>query len=222
MPSIPFTISGTITDTSSAAASGAVVTITNRNTHKSLSATSNSDGAYEIEGSALDLGITANDWLLIHADYNGTQSGEVTKQVSAADLIVGIWENANITLKSGSLISDGICADDFLQILTDMGRVVSYKVVTKTTDPITGSETSTFAAASNKTVIFFREENRYIWDRDGLLEVGDSYVIAPTTLGIKRYDQYTIDGNTFYINNVTRRHVLGTAVADFGVCFLVA
>lgn len=120
-----------------------------------------------------------------------------------------------------SIQSDGVVASDFTQILTDFGRVVSYKVVTKTTDPITGSETSTYASASNVTCIFFLEQNRYIWDKDGLLEVGDAYIIAAPAVGIKRYDQLTVDGNTYYIENVTRRTVLQTSMCDFGVLFLV-
>lgn len=116
----------------------------------------------------------------------------------------------------------GVVVGDFTQIIGDYGRTVSYKVVTKTTDAITGTETSTFAAASDQTVIFFLEETRYIWDKEGLLQVGDAYIIAPTTSGIKRYDQFTIDSQTYYIENVTKRHVLGTAMCDYATCFKVA
>lgn len=115
----------------------------------------------------------------------------------------------------------GVSINDFAQILSDYGRTVSYSVVTKTNDPITGSETTTFATASDQTVIFFLEENRYLWDKDGLLEVGDAYIIAPLTLAIKRYDQFTIDGQAFYIENVTKRAVLKTAMMYYGVCFRV-
>ena len=118
---------------------------------------------------------------------------------------------------TGTLVS----AQDFVDILADMGRVVSYKVVTKTTDPMTGTETTTFAAASNKTVVFFLEKNKYIWDKEGLLEAGDAYIMALPATGIKRYDQFSVDGNTYYIENVTERHVLGVAMCTFGVCFLV-
>lgn len=115
----------------------------------------------------------------------------------------------------------GVVVGDFNQILADMGRTVSYSVVTRTTDAMTGSETTTFAVAANQTVIFFLEENRYIWDKEGLLEVGDAYIIAPTTLGIKRYDQFTVDSNTYYIENVIRRHVTTVSMADYAVCFKV-
>lgn len=120
-------------------------------------------------------------------------------------------------------MSDGVSSADFTgTILSDMGRVVSYQVVTKTVDPLNGVETSTFATAGNQTVVFFLEKNRYIWDKEGILAVGDAYVIASTTVGIKRYDRFSIDGETYYIDNVTRRHVLTTAMCDFGTCFLVS
>ena len=116
----------------------------------------------------------------------------------------------------------GISTDDFSQIIADFGRTVSYKVVTKTKDPMTGEETSTFAAAGNQTVIFFLEDQRYVWDKEGLLAVGDAYVIAPTTLGIKRYDKFTIDGQGYYIEKVVRRTVLTTSMQDYGTCFKVS
>lgn len=116
----------------------------------------------------------------------------------------------------------GVSTDDFTQILTDMGRTVSYKVVTKTNNAETGTEVTTFAAAGDKTMIFFLEENRWVWDKEGLLEVGDAYIIAPIATGIKRYDQLTVDGDTYYIENVTRRTVLTTAMVDYGVLFKVA
>jgi len=116
----------------------------------------------------------------------------------------------------------GVVAGDFTQILTDMGRTVSYKVVTRTTSDMQGEETTTFAAASDQTVVFFLEENRYIWDKSGLLQCGDCYLICPTTLGAKRYDQFTISGQTFYIEKVTRRTVCGVDMADYCVCFKVA
>lgn len=119
-------------------------------------------------------------------------------------------------------MTTGIVASEFTEILTDMGRTVSYKVVTRTQDGMTGEETTSFASASDQTVIFFLEENRYIWDKAGLLAVGDAYILAPPALAIKRYDQFTIDSQTYYIKNVTKRHVVGVAMLDAGTCFKVA
>ena len=111
---------------------------------------------------------------------------------------------------------------DFDQIFEDFKRTVSYKVMTKTTDSMTGDETTTFAAASNVDLVFFREDTRYMFDKEGLLEVGDGYLMAKLTTGIKRYDQFTIDSKTYYIENVTRRYVAGVAMMDYAICFFVA
>lgn len=116
----------------------------------------------------------------------------------------------------------GVATDDFSQIYSDFKRTVSYKIVTKTTDPMTGSETSSFGSANNVDVIFFLNENRWMFDKEGLLEMGDAYIMAPTSTGIARYDQFTVDGNTFYIENVIRRHVTSVAMVDYAVCFQVA
>lgn len=115
----------------------------------------------------------------------------------------------------------GVSTNDFTQILNDFKRTISYQVVTITPDGM-GNETTVFAAASNVDLIFFLEENRYLFNMEGLVQVGDAYILAPITTGIKRYDRITIGGESFYIENVIHRYVLGTAMLDLGVCFKVA
>lgn len=115
----------------------------------------------------------------------------------------------------------GIVVDDYNQILADFARTVSYEVVTKTTSGM-GDETSTFATATNYSLIFFKQECRWMFDKEGLVQLGDAYILATTTLGIKRYDRFTVDGNTYYIENVIRRYILGTAMFDYATCFLVS
>jgi hypothetical protein len=115
----------------------------------------------------------------------------------------------------------GISTNDFTQIYADFKRTVSYRVMTKTTDPTTGDETSTFAVASNQDVIFFLEENRYIFDKEGLLQVGDAYALIPLSINAKRYDQLTIDGSTYYIENTIQRYVLSTEMFTYAVLFKV-
>lgn len=119
-------------------------------------------------------------------------------------------------------MSDGISTDDFTQIFNDFKRSVTYKVVTKTVDGMTGQETTSYATPAAVNLIFFLEENRFIFDKEGLLQVGDAYIMAPTTTGIKRYDQFTIDSQTYFIENVTRRTVLTTTMVDYATCFKVA
>lgn len=119
-------------------------------------------------------------------------------------------------------MTTGVVATEFTEILADMGVTVSYKVVTRTTDNMTGEETTAYASASNQTVIFFLEEDKYVWDKSGLIKKGDAYIIAPTSLAIKRYDQFTYNSQTYYIENVTQRKVTGVTMCDFANCFKVA
>ena len=125
--------------------------------------------------------------------------------------------------KGGKIMADtGVSVDDFQQILADMGRTVSYKVVTRSQDSITGSETTTFAAAVDVTAIFFLNENKYIWDKEGLVAVGDAYLIVPITFGAKRYDQVTIDGESYYVDNTRNRYVLTVGMQTYCTLFKVA
>jgi len=117
-------------------------------------------------------------------------------------------------------MSSGVSTNDFSQILNDFKRTISYEVVTITQDGM-GNETTTFATASNVSLIFFLEENRYLFNMEGLVQVGDAYILAPTTTGIKRYDRITIGGESFYVENVIHRYVLNTAMLDLGILFKV-
>jgi len=112
--------------------------------------------------------------------------------------------------------------DDFNQILADLTRTLSYQVVTKSVNGLTGDETSTYATATNKAMIFFLNQQRWIFEKEGLTEVGDAYVMAPTATGIKRYDKFVVDGITYVIEKTLRRYILGTATYDYGICFKVA
>jgi len=116
----------------------------------------------------------------------------------------------------------GVSTDDFNQVLADFTRALSYQVVTITRSSIGGNETTTYATASTKNYVFFLEENRYLFDKEGLVEVGDAYILAPTADAIKRYDKFTVDSKTFIVDNVIRRTVAGTAMLDYGICFKVA
>jgi len=115
----------------------------------------------------------------------------------------------------------GVTTGDFTQILADFGRVVSWKKVTKTMDAMTGTETSTFATAADKTAIYFQEDVKYIWDKEGLLAAADAYMLSVPGV-FSRYDQVTIDGITFYVEQVIQRYVLTTGMLEYCRLFRVA
>ena len=116
-------------------------------------------------------------------------------------------------------MSLGVTSADFDAIHNDMARTVVYYVVTKTIDPINGNEILTYDNGTSMSMVFFNNENKYIWDRDGLLAVGDAYIMAKTSVGIKRYDKFTIGGETYIVDNVIRKAVLGVTMHDYANCF---
>lgn len=118
-------------------------------------------------------------------------------------------------------MADGVSITDFAEILTDFGRTISLQRVTKTNDPLTGEETSSYASASNVTVIFFLEEQRWQWDKEGLVELGDAYVIATKATALNRYDKFTVDGDTYIIEKIIPRYILTTSMHDFCVCYKI-
>jgi hypothetical protein len=117
----------------------------------------------------------------------------------------------------------GVSSDDFNQVLNDLKRSVTYKAVVKSNDSFTGDETSTFAVGTSKDVVFFKEDQRWLFDKDGITEMGDAYIMASPDLGIKRYDQFVISPEgSFYVKEVVRRFVAGVPICDYGTCFKVA
>lgn len=93
----PFLISGTIYDRSGTAiGSGYTVVLENATTHETLSVSTDSNGAYQIEGGNLTSGITANDIIFLSCVYKADQYGEIMAKVSAANITTGLWTTGNI------------------------------------------------------------------------------------------------------------------------------
>lgn len=119
-------------------------------------------------------------------------------------------------------MAQGVSTADFTQIMNDLKRSVSYQVATKTLDSFNADETDSYASAVAKDVVFFNESLRFIFDKEGVLELGDAYIMAPTSEGIKRYDKFTIGGEGYYLKSVIKRTILQVLMFDIAVCFKVA
>lgn len=110
---------------------------------------------------------------------------------------------------------------DFNAILNDLKRTVSWYDATKTISPMNGVETVTYASAVSKEVVFFRNDNKYIFDKEGIVEVGDAYIMAPTTMNFAREDKVTIDGETYIIQKIIRRHMADVQLFDYCILYLL-
>lgn len=112
-------------------------------------------------------------------------------------------------------------ADDFAMILADMKVTLSYQSTTTTTDELSGNETNTYGEASNKDYIFFLNEKRYMFDKLGLVEVGDAYIMCRTTDTVNRYDKFSVGGRTYIVNNTYPLRVFEELSGYYAVCFLL-
>jgi len=93
---------------------------------------------------------------------------------------------------------EGVSSQDFSQIFSDLKRTVTYKTAAKTTSNITGTEKLTYTD-STKNIVFLKRSQRFIFDREGIVELGDAYLMAPTTETIAKGDRVVVDGETYEI-----------------------
>lgn len=91
----------------------------------------------------------------------------------------------------------GISTAQFNYILGKLGVSVNYYAATRTIDPIYGSETVSLANASAKTWIFFKKTSDIELKKWGISDVGDAYILVPTTETIKYGDRVTYNGETY-------------------------
>lgn len=105
-------------------------------------------------------------------------------------------------------------AADYNTILFDLGVTVSYQQWNGGLDELGGTVYS-YAAAVNKTWIFFKRSSRTDLIKWGISEVGDAYVMIPTTDSLDYRDRVIFDSEVFEFTaecNWARRHVNGTEV----------
>lgn len=116
----------------------------------------------------------------------------------------------------------GIGVNETNEILSDWQRAVTLEVSTKSTTNITGSELESYATGSSVNVIFLKRELAYIFEKEGIVEKGDAYVICATAVGVKRYDRITVDSEKYLVENVIiRRAPDGTALFYYCILFKV-
>lgn len=115
----------------------------------------------------------------------------------------------------------GLATADFSDnALSDFPSTVSWENATKSTDLITGEETISYAAGTNKTVVFVKRAQRYVQGREGLVDLGDAICLAPTTFGFAKNDRLTFQGEKFIIDRVIRRRA-DDSVTFFDSCVCI-
>ena len=111
----------------------------------------------------------------------------------------------------------GFSISDFVNgPLAQQGQTVTHEVATKTTSNITGDRTLSYAAGVSITAIFLRRKTTHLYDKDGLLETGDSYLMSQIADNVSRNDRITVNGVKFRVERVDRRDPDGsTPMFDF-------
>jgi hypothetical protein len=94
-------------------------------------------------------------------------------------------------------MSLGVSAADMAGIISDIGSVVGYYSATRTIDPIYGTETVSLATVSSKTWVFFKKTSDIELKKWGVVDIGDAYVIVPTTETINYGDRITFNSETY-------------------------
>jgi|TARA_R100000501_G_C2618130_1_gene111623 hypothetical protein len=117
-------------------------------------------------------------------------------------------------------MATGINTADFTTfVLGDLGQSVTLEAVTKTISNITGDRTLAYATGSSITVIFLRKNTIREYDKEGVLEKADAYLMAKTTDGVVRNDRITHASNKYRVGTVIRRDPDGSTPM-FDMCAL--
>lgn len=93
------------------------------------------------------------------------------------------------------------------QILTRLGRSVTHTPVTKTIHNTSGAETLSEGTPVNIAAVFLRRQARWMFDKDGLIEGGDAYVLVNTsTATITKDDLITVNSREYRVNDTIIRY----------------
>lgn len=80
-------------------------------------------------------------------------------------------------------------------------------------DNVTGDEALSYGAGTSKSWIFLKRAQRFLFDKEGVVEVGDAYIMLPPADSVNVRDQVVVDGETYEITatgSIMIRHVGGT------------
>jgi hypothetical protein len=116
----------------------------------------------------------------------------------------------------------GISESDFTNnALSDFGMTVVRTPRTKNISNTTGSPTYTNGTNEDITVVFTKRVTGYQWDKEGLVEQGDAFMMVDKDQTINKEDLITVDGETFRVDTVILRTPGGLDMFKSCVLFLV-
>lgn len=97
----------------------------------------------------------------------------------------------------------------FEHMIDGFGKTISRIPVTKTEDPLTGEEYLSDGTPVNITGSFFRREDDWAQDKEGLFQNADAIVLVKDDVTINKNDKLSYDSENFRVHEVVPRR-LGT------------
>jgi len=100
----------------------------------------------------------------------------------------------------------GIAETDFTNnALSDFGRSVTHKVMTKSTNNVTGKASYSQASSTSITAVVWRKGQEFDWAKEGFVEKGDALMLADKDLSIGEGDQIVDGSDTYRVGQVILR-----------------
>jgi len=86
-------------------------------------------------------------------------------------------------------------------IIDRLKRSVSYSVNTRTIHPISGEETLTAATAADLSMVFYKTDQKWFFDKEGIVEGGDAFGVTSSANDLSRDDRVTVDSEVFRVHD---------------------
>ena len=86
-------------------------------------------------------------------------------------------------------------------IINRLQKDVSYSTTTRTIHPISGEETLTDATATTIQMVFYKTDQKWFFDKEGMVEGGDAFGVTSSTTTLSRDDKITTNSETFRVHD---------------------
>ena len=87
-------------------------------------------------------------------------------------------------------------------IINRLKRNVSVSSNTTTIHPISGEETLTAATATTVSMVFYKSEQKWYFDKEGMVEGGDAFGVTSSTTTLSRNDTITSGSESFRVHDL--------------------
>ena len=86
-------------------------------------------------------------------------------------------------------------------IITRLQRDVTTETNTTTIHPISGEETLTDGTSTTTQMVFFKTDQKWMFDKEGMIEGGDAFGVTSSTTTFTRNDKITVNNETYRVHD---------------------